>query len=110
VNLSDNMDAVKGLLEKLPTMFTNTREVSSCLGSALGSAFQVIKAIGGKIILFTGLLPAESAATADVRSALTLFLLCSGSHSFLFCRSLDKVDCSSDLTPRLWARIRRRPC
>jgi protein transport protein SEC24 len=57
------MDGVKNLLEKLPTMFTDTREVSSCLGTALGASFQVIKAIGGKIVLFTGLLPAESPAS-----------------------------------------------
>lgn len=42
VNLSDNMEAVKSLLEKLPDMFKDTVNVSNALGSALQAAFKMV--------------------------------------------------------------------
>lgn len=42
VNLADNMEAIKSLLEKLPEMFKDTVNVSNALGSALQAAFKMV--------------------------------------------------------------------
>lgn len=41
-NLSENMDAIKGFLEKLPDMFKATACVTNALGSALQAAYKLV--------------------------------------------------------------------
>jgi len=57
VSLKESRALVDNLLDKLPTMFTQTQQVESAFGSALKSAFNVIKHIGGKLLVFQSSLP-----------------------------------------------------
>jgi len=58
VNLKDSRKAVENLLDNLPTMFLGKPSPSvSCFGPALKAAFTVIKAIGGKMVVFQSVLP-----------------------------------------------------
>lgn len=41
-NLSENMEAIKGFLEKLPDMFKATACVTNALGSALQAAYKLV--------------------------------------------------------------------
>jgi len=57
VNLSESMDVVLSLLDSLPTMFQNTKNVESCFGAAIDGAFRVMGHIGGKMCVFQTNLP-----------------------------------------------------
>jgi len=57
VSLKESRSLVDSLLENLPSMFTQTQQVESAFGSALKSAFNVIKHIGGKLLVFQSNLP-----------------------------------------------------
>ena len=57
VNRNENSKAISELLANLPAMFQNTKEVQSCLGAALSVARTILSPIGGKLMLFTALLP-----------------------------------------------------
>lgn len=61
VDLRDKADSLKSLLQKLPLMFSDTKDTQSCLGTALKSAYQVMRHIGGKLVLFSTLLPGAPA-------------------------------------------------
>jgi len=52
VNLSESKQLVEDLLEKLPDMYSETKVVESALGPALRSAFNIMRPIGGKLLLF----------------------------------------------------------
>ena len=57
VNLDECRQQVESFLSSLPTMFTATRDVESCLGSALDAAQQVVSRIGGRLLTFLSCLP-----------------------------------------------------
>jgi protein transport protein SEC24 len=57
VNLSESMDVVLALLDSLPSMFQNTKNVESCFGAAIDGAFRVMGHIGGKMCVFQTNLP-----------------------------------------------------
>ena len=58
VNLKDSRKAVEKFLDNLPTMFSGRPSPCvSCLGPALKAAFTVMKAIGGKMVVFQSILP-----------------------------------------------------
>ncbi|KAH3762193.1 transport protein Sec24 [Pelomyxa schiedti] len=59
VNLSEHAVCVKQLLEKLPRMFTSSKQVGCAFGPAVLSAFNVIKAVGGKVLAFISGLPSH---------------------------------------------------
>ena len=48
---------VETLLDSLPSMFENTKNVETCFGPALQAAFKVMAHIGGKMCIFQGSLP-----------------------------------------------------
>lgn len=57
VNLQDSRAVVDALLDSLPTMFQNNSAISSCMGSAVMAARQIMANIGGKLLLFQTSLP-----------------------------------------------------
>ena len=57
VNLSESRTVVDNLLDSLPSMFESSNTVEACLGCALKSAYTIMKAIGGKMLLFNSSLP-----------------------------------------------------
>jgi protein transport protein SEC24 len=57
VNLSESRDVIDTLLDSLPSMFENTRNVETCFGSVLQAAFKVMAHIGGKMCIFQASLP-----------------------------------------------------
>lgn len=58
VNLTESRSVVEAFLDNLPEMFAKNPVVShSCLGPALKAAFTVIKAIGGKMLVFQSIMP-----------------------------------------------------
>lgn len=60
VNRNEHTKQIQELLQNLPNMFLGTKEVQSCLGAALNVAQHILSPIGGKLMLFTGLLPLQS--------------------------------------------------
>lgn len=57
VNLSDSRHLVDALLDAIPKMHTDPRNVETCLGSALDAAFNIIQHIGGKMVVVQTSLP-----------------------------------------------------
>jgi protein transport protein SEC24 len=57
VNLCESRDMVDALLESIPTSFASSRSVDLAMGPALKAAFEVIKHVGGKMLLFGSGLP-----------------------------------------------------
>ena len=57
VNLKESREVVEAFLDNLPSMFTNTQVMDSCLGPALKAAFTVTKHVGGKMLVFQSVLP-----------------------------------------------------
>eukprot|EP01129_Flabellula_baltica_P004575 TRINITY_DN1598_c0_g1_i7.p1 TRINITY_DN1598_c0_g1~~TRINITY_DN1598_c0_g1_i7.p1 ORF type:complete len:718 (+),score=156.54 TRINITY_DN1598_c0_g1_i7:361-2514(+) len=59
VNLAQKKDVIVKLLQSLPMMFENTQDVNVCLGSAVKTASELMKRIGGgKMLVFNSVLPA----------------------------------------------------
>ncbi|KAI9490579.1 hypothetical protein BDB00DRAFT_768538 [Zychaea mexicana] len=56
-NLTENMETIKALLEKLPEMFKDTVNVNNALGSALQAAYKLMCTQGGKIVCLQSTLP-----------------------------------------------------
>lgn len=57
VNVHEARDVVTALLTKLPLMFAATKTVDSATGPALKAAFALLKAMGGKLLLFQCAMP-----------------------------------------------------
>ncbi|XP_049849040.1 uncharacterized protein LOC126317107 [Schistocerca gregaria] len=62
VECSENYQAIVDLLKLIPEMFQDTRDVQSCLGTALNVARTIMKPIGGKMLVFTGLMPTSASS------------------------------------------------
>lgn len=60
VNRNENRKSITDLLAQLPSMFQSTKEVATCLGAALSVAQSILSPIGGKLMVFTALLPTLS--------------------------------------------------
>ena len=61
VNLSDSRSVVEALLDSLPEMFANTRNVESAMGPAVEAAYKVMRHIGGKMVVMQSSLPSLGA-------------------------------------------------
>lgn len=61
VNLSDSRSVVEALLDSLPEMFSNTRNVESAMGPAVEAAYKVMRHIGGKMVVMQSSLPSLGA-------------------------------------------------
>ncbi|XP_051902355.1 protein transport protein Sec24A-like isoform X1 [Hippocampus zosterae] len=57
VNLNESKELVQDLLKSLPTLFANTMETQSALGSALQAAFKLLSPTGGRLSVFQTQLP-----------------------------------------------------
>eukprot|EP01113_Clastostelium_recurvatum_P009522 TRINITY_DN1458_c0_g2_i2.p1 TRINITY_DN1458_c0_g2~~TRINITY_DN1458_c0_g2_i2.p1 ORF type:complete len:1117 (-),score=203.17 TRINITY_DN1458_c0_g2_i2:19-3039(-) len=57
VNLRESRHLIDDLLEKIPNMFARTQQVESAFGPTLKAAFNVIRHIGGKMIIFQSAVP-----------------------------------------------------
>lgn len=53
VNLVDNKDAIFGLLDAIPNLFSNTTVNDSCMCIAMQGAFYAMRHIGGKLLTFS---------------------------------------------------------
>eukprot|EP01090_Pellita_catalonica_P015922 TRINITY_DN441_c0_g1_i4.p1 TRINITY_DN441_c0_g1~~TRINITY_DN441_c0_g1_i4.p1 ORF type:complete len:813 (-),score=121.47 TRINITY_DN441_c0_g1_i4:54-2492(-) len=59
VNLKDSREVIDALLAKLPAMHQNTNNVEAVAGPALKAAWNVLRTVGGKLMLFCSKLPTK---------------------------------------------------
>ncbi|RCI06490.1 COPII subunit [Rhizopus stolonifer] len=57
VNLTESIQTIRTLLEKLPDMFKDSVNVNNALGTGLQAAFKLLSPVGGKIICLQSTLP-----------------------------------------------------
>ena len=57
VNLNENKDSIIMFLQSLPSMFADTYETDSALGTALNAGFQLLKQTGGRMTIMQTCLP-----------------------------------------------------
>jgi len=57
VNLQQYRKPIEQLLSRLPTMFSVAKSTQCCIGSGIQGAFNIQKAIGGKILVFSSIVP-----------------------------------------------------
>eukprot|EP01117_Protostelium_nocturnum_P012070 TRINITY_DN441_c0_g1_i2.p1 TRINITY_DN441_c0_g1~~TRINITY_DN441_c0_g1_i2.p1 ORF type:complete len:875 (-),score=232.15 TRINITY_DN441_c0_g1_i2:40-2664(-) len=57
VKYSENKELVDALLQKLPTMFQNTKITEAAVGAAILAAEQALKSNGGKVLIFQSCIP-----------------------------------------------------
>ena len=57
INLNENREAIQIFLQSLPTLFADSYETDSALGSALNAAYQLLKHTGGRITIMQTCLP-----------------------------------------------------
>jgi hypothetical protein len=67
VNLKDSRAVVDTLLDRLPAMHAGTQNVESALGPALKAAWNVMRIVGGKMLLFLSRLPSVGFASLKMR-------------------------------------------
>lgn len=67
VNLKDSRSVVDTLLDRLPAMHAGTQNVESALGPALKAAWNVMRIVGGKMLLFLSRLPSVGFASLKMR-------------------------------------------
>ena len=69
VNLDGSRELVDMLLDSLPDLFANNNEVECALGAAVKGAFQIMRHIGGKMLVFQTALPGVGLGTLAQRNA-----------------------------------------
>jgi len=57
INLSENKESVQLFLQTLPSLFAETYETDSALGTALNAGFQLLKQTGGRLTIMQTCLP-----------------------------------------------------
>ncbi len=57
INLSENKESVLLFLQTLPSLFADTYETDSALGTALNAGFQLLKQTGGRLTIMQTCLP-----------------------------------------------------
>lgn len=57
VSLNENREPIQIFLQSLPSMFADSYETDSALGTALNAAFQLLKHTGGRITIMQTCLP-----------------------------------------------------
>jgi len=72
VNLADSRTVIEALLNKFPAMFPQSQTVESVAGVAMKAAFEMMKNIGGKIMLFASALPSQGVGKLKNREDMKL--------------------------------------
>ncbi|KAG1053598.1 hypothetical protein G6F43_004342 [Rhizopus delemar] len=72
VNLTESIEIIKTLLEKLPDMFKDSVNVNNALGTGLQAAFKMLSQYGGKIICLQSTLPNTGAGALKPREDVKL--------------------------------------
>jgi protein transport protein SEC24 len=67
VNLQENKESIQQFLASLPNLFAETFETDSALGTALNSAFLLLKQTGGRISIMQTCLPNVGVGALKVR-------------------------------------------
>ncbi|TKA70022.1 Protein transport protein SEC24 [Cryomyces minteri] len=67
VNLAECKENIETFLSKLQSMFQNTQNGGSCMGSALRAGHKLISPVGGKITVLTAVLPNMGYGKLEVR-------------------------------------------
>ncbi|MCJ1310019.1 COPII subunit [Agyrium rufum] len=67
VTLAECRENIETFLAKLQTMFENTQNGGSCMGSALRAGHKLISAIGGKLVVLSSSLPNIGAGKLEMR-------------------------------------------
>jgi protein transport protein SEC24 len=57
VNLKENKEMIKNVLEELPKMFAQNAWIDSALGAAMSAACKILSPVGGRISVFTASTP-----------------------------------------------------
>ena len=68
VNLHENRESIANFLQSMPSLFNNTFETDSALGSALQAAYHLLKTTGGRISVFQTCLPNSGLGSLKPRS------------------------------------------
>ena len=68
VNLSESSTIVSQLLDVLPDMFKNNREMNTNLGSAIEAGYRVMGQTGGKMVIFQASLPSVGKGSLKPRA------------------------------------------
>jgi protein transport protein SEC24 len=67
VPLHESRTVLSALLTQLPRMFAQTQNTQSCVGPALKAAMHVARTIGGKLLLFSSVLPSLGVGKLQAR-------------------------------------------
>ena len=68
MNLSESSTIVSQLLDVLPDMFKNNREMNTNLGSAIEAGYRVMGQTGGKMVIFQASLPSVGKGSLKPRA------------------------------------------
>ncbi|KAI8076525.1 uncharacterized protein B0P05DRAFT_142240 [Gilbertella persicaria] len=72
VNLTESIQTIRTLLEKLPDMFKDSVNVNNALGTGLQAAFKLLSPVGGKIICLQSTLPNTGVGALKAREDVKL--------------------------------------
>lgn len=72
VGVEESREVINSLLEQLPHMFTHTQEQEPVLGSAVTSAMEALKYTGGKMMVFSALMPTQGLGKLKAREDVKL--------------------------------------
>eukprot|EP01121_Diplochlamys_sp_Union-15-3_P010019 TRINITY_DN2768_c0_g1_i1.p1 TRINITY_DN2768_c0_g1~~TRINITY_DN2768_c0_g1_i1.p1 ORF type:complete len:755 (+),score=92.40 TRINITY_DN2768_c0_g1_i1:51-2315(+) len=72
VGLKESRKVLATLLERLPKMFAKSQNSQASLGSALKFAFEIVKKIGGKLIVFSSIIPTKGHGALKLREDVNL--------------------------------------
>jgi protein transport protein SEC24 len=67
VPLHESRTVIATLLTQLPQMFAQTQNTQACVGPALKAAMHVARTIGGKVLLFSAILPSLGVGKLQAR-------------------------------------------
>ena len=67
INLNENKESIQIFLQSLPSLFADSYETDSALGSALNAAHQLLKQTGGRITVMQTCLPNVGVGALKIR-------------------------------------------
>jgi len=67
INLNENKESIQIFLQSLPSLFADSYETDSALGTALNAAYQLLKQTGGRITVMQTCLPNVGVGALKIR-------------------------------------------